>query len=143
MNSYWVTATSGSTGHPGVILFDREEWVAVLASFGADEWAGVSMVPTHRMKMASVAALTSGSPWHVSAQLAASATSWWMRVWMPTLSFDAAQPLAEITLADEYLAAAPADRLSLHDAHAGRRTTGRALAHSAPHDHLRFGSAHR
>jgi phenylacetate-CoA ligase len=97
LNSYWVTATSGSTGQPGVFLFEREEWVAVLASFGrAHEWAGVPMVPTHRMKMASVAALTSGSPWHASAQLAASAKSWWMRAWMPTLSFDAAQPLAEI-----------------------------------------------
>ena len=23
---YWVTATSGSTGEPGVFLFDRDEW---------------------------------------------------------------------------------------------------------------------
>jgi len=97
LNRYWVMATSGSTGHPGVFLFDHDEWVAVLASFGrAHEWAGVPMMPTHRMKMASVAALTSGSPWHASAQIAATAQSWWMRAWMPTLSFDAAQPLAEI-----------------------------------------------
>ena len=96
-NRYWITATSGSTGHPGIFLFNREEWVSVLASFGrAHEWAGVPMVPTHRMKMASVAALNLGSPWHASAQMAASAKSWWMQAWMPTLSFDAAQPLAEI-----------------------------------------------
>ena len=25
LNRYWVTATSGSTGHPGVFLFNREE----------------------------------------------------------------------------------------------------------------------
>jgi len=55
------------------------------------------MMPTHRMKMASVAALTSGSPWHASAQMTASAKSWWMRAWMPMLSFDAAQPLEQIT----------------------------------------------
>ena len=97
LGRYWVTATSGSTGRPGVFLFNREEWVGVLASFGrAHEWAGIPMVPTHRMKMASVAALTTGSPWHASAQLAASAKSWWMRAWMPTMSFDAAQPLEEI-----------------------------------------------
>jgi len=98
LDRYWVTATSGSTGTPGVFLFNRDEWVAFLASFGrAHEWAGVPMMPTHRMKMASVAALTSGSPWHASAQMTASAKSWWMRAWMPMLSFDAAQPLEQIT----------------------------------------------
>jgi phenylacetate-CoA ligase len=98
LDRYWVTATSGSTGKPGVFLFNRDEWVAFLASFGrAHEWAGVPMMPTHRMKMASVAALTSGSPWHASAQMTASAKSWWMRAWMPMLSFDAAQPLEQIT----------------------------------------------
>ena len=97
MDRYWVTATSGSSGKPGVFLFNSDEWVAFLASFGrAHEWAGVPMMPTHRMKMASVAALTSGSPWHASAQMAASAKSWWMRAWMPMLSFDAAQPLEQI-----------------------------------------------
>ena len=98
LDRYWVTATSGSTGTPGVFLFNRDEWVAFLASFGrAHEWAGVPMMPTHRMKMASVAALTSGSPWHASAQMTASAKSWWMRAWMPMLSFDAAQPVEQIT----------------------------------------------
>ncbi len=97
LNHYWVTATSGSTGHPGIFLFDRDEWSNVVATFGrAHEWAGVPMMPTHRMKMASVASLTSGSPWHVSAQMAATAKSWWMSTWMPTMSFDASQPLAEI-----------------------------------------------
>lgn len=97
LNRYWVTATSGSTGHPGVFLFNRDEWVVIVATLGrAHEWAGVPMTLTHRMKMASVASLTSGSPWHMSAQIAATFQSKWMRAWMPTLSFDAAQPLAEI-----------------------------------------------
>ena len=97
LNRYWVTATSGSTGHPGIFLFNHDEWSAVIATFGrAHEWAGVPMIPTHRMKMASVASLTSGSPWHVSAQLVATAKSWWMGAWMSTLGFDASQPMAEI-----------------------------------------------
>jgi phenylacetate-CoA ligase len=51
---------------------------------------------THRMKMASVASMNIGSPWHMGAQVANTFQSKWMRAWMPTLSFDAAQPLAEI-----------------------------------------------
>lgn len=97
LDRYWVTATSGSTGNPGVFLFNRDEWATVIATLGrAHEWAGVPMTPTHRMRMASVASLTSGSPWHMGAQVANTFQSRWMKAWMPTLSFDAAQPLAEI-----------------------------------------------
>ncbi len=97
MNRYWVTATSGSTGHPGIFLFNGDEWATILATAGrAHEWAGVPMTLSHRMKMASVASLTTGSPWHMSAQFANTFQSQWMRSWMPTLSLDAAQPLAEI-----------------------------------------------
>jgi phenylacetate-CoA ligase len=97
LNRYWVTATSGSTGQPGIFLFNRDEWATVVATMGrAHEWAGVPMTPTHRMKMASVASLTSGSPWHAGAQVAKTFSNWLMCVWMPTLSFDAAQPLGEI-----------------------------------------------
>jgi putative adenylate-forming enzyme len=97
LNRYWITATSGSTGKPGVFLFNRDEWTTVVATLGrAHEWAGVPMTPSHRMKMASVAALNIGSPWHMSAQVAMTFQSKWMRAWMPTLSFDAAQPLTEI-----------------------------------------------
>lgn len=97
LSRYWVTATSGSTGQPGIFLFNRDEWATVVATLGrAHEWAGVPMTPTHRMKMASVASLTSGSPWHMGAQVATTFQSKWMRAWMPTLSFDAAQPLPAI-----------------------------------------------
>ena len=97
LNRYWVTATSGSTGNPGVFLFNHDEWSTVVATLGrAHEWAGVPMTPSHRMKMASVASMNIGSPWHMGAQVANTFQSKWMRAWMPTLSFDAAQPLAEI-----------------------------------------------
>lgn len=97
LNRYWVTATSGSTGNPGIFLFNRDEWATVIATLGrAHEWAGIPMTPTHRMKMASVASHVSGSPWHQGAQVAKTFQDKWMRAWMPTLSFDAAQPLPEI-----------------------------------------------
>ncbi|HET9221214.1 MAG TPA: hypothetical protein VFO07_01855, partial [Roseiflexaceae bacterium] len=68
LDKYWVTAIAGSTGKPGVFLFNRDEWATVVATLGrAHEWSGVSMTPTHRMKMASVASFSSGSPWHMGA----------------------------------------------------------------------------
>jgi len=33
LGHYWVSATSGNTGRPGLFLFNRSEWIAVLASF--------------------------------------------------------------------------------------------------------------
>jgi phenylacetate-CoA ligase len=33
LNRYLVSATSGSTGAPGIFLFDRHEWVNVMATF--------------------------------------------------------------------------------------------------------------
>ncbi len=90
LGRYWVCATSGSTGQPGLFLFDRSEWLAVLTSFArAHEWAGARISLTHRMTMASVA---STNPWHLSAQVAATLRSWWM----PALRLDAAQPLETI-----------------------------------------------
>ncbi len=42
LGKYWVNATSGSTGSPGIFLFDDQEWATVLASFTRGyEWAGV------------------------------------------------------------------------------------------------------
>jgi phenylacetate-CoA ligase len=33
LGKYWVNATSGSSGHLGLFLFNRAEWTTVLASF--------------------------------------------------------------------------------------------------------------
>jgi phenylacetate-CoA ligase len=90
LNRYLVNATSGSSGHPGIFLFDQVEWQTILASFArGHEWAGVKVTLTHRMKMASIASL---SPWHMSAQVGASLKSWWM----PTLRLAASDLPAEI-----------------------------------------------
>jgi phenylacetate-coenzyme A ligase PaaK-like adenylate-forming protein len=87
LNRYRVSATSGSTGQPGLFLFDDAEWLIVLGSFArAHEWAGVDINLTHRMRMASVA---STSDWHMSSQVGATLNSWWM----PALRLAASDPL--------------------------------------------------
>jgi phenylacetate-CoA ligase len=100
LNRYWVTATSGSTGKPGIFLFNRDEWAVVLATGGrVDEWIAGLLTPTHRIKTATVASVvshTSGSLWHMSAQVNKTLEGWLAKVWMPLLSLDAAQLLPEI-----------------------------------------------
>jgi phenylacetate-CoA ligase len=84
---YWINATSGSTGQRGIFLFDRDEWIAVLASFArAHDLAGLQISLAHRMKLAFVASTT---PWHMSAQAGATLRSWWT----PALRLDASEPL--------------------------------------------------
>lgn len=88
-NRYWVTATSGSSGHPGFFLFDQNEWISILASFArGQEWSGVRINLTRRQRMATVASI---SPWHMSSQVAASVKSWWR----PSLRLPASQLLPQ------------------------------------------------
>jgi putative adenylate-forming enzyme len=88
-NQYYVTATSGSSGHPGFFLFNEAEWVSVLASFArGQEWSGVRINLTRRQRMATVASI---SPWHMSSQVAATVKSWWR----PSLRLPASQPLSK------------------------------------------------
>lgn len=90
LGRYWVNATSGSSGQPGLFLFDRSEWTMVLASFArSHEWAGLKISLTHRMRMASVA---STAPWHMSARAGATLRSWWM----PALRLAASEPVDSI-----------------------------------------------
>ncbi len=87
---YWVNATSGSSGHPGIFLFNQREWIAVLASFArSQEWSGVHIDLTHRQRMATVASI---SPWHMSSQVGAAVKSWWR----PSLRLPASQPLSRM-----------------------------------------------
>lgn len=90
LDRYWLTATSGSSGHPGFFLFNQDEWITIMASFArGQEWSGKHVNLAHRTKLASVA---SRSPWHLSSQVAATAKSWWI----PTLRLAASEPLPEI-----------------------------------------------
>lgn len=79
--------TSGTTGHPTAIKYDRRGWATILAGFArAREWAGVPPSPFRRLRTAVVG---SGNPAHVSSAVARSLDSWWT----PMLSLDAGAPL--------------------------------------------------
>lgn len=68
LDRYWVTATSGSSGHPGFFLFNESEWISIIASFArGQEWSGAKVNFLRRRKMATVASI---SPWHMSSQVA-------------------------------------------------------------------------
>jgi phenylacetate-CoA ligase len=90
LGRYWVNATSGSSGHPGIFLFNRAEWITVLASFArAREWAGVKFNLTQRVTTATVASTTA---FHMSARVNATAHSWWM----PEIRLAASEPVEAI-----------------------------------------------
>jgi putative adenylate-forming enzyme len=87
---YWVTSTSGSSGHPGIFLFDPAAWTSVLASFArAREWAGEPVRLTRRVKTAVV---SSTDARNMSTLAGLTFQSWWV----PTLRLSATDPLEEV-----------------------------------------------
>ena len=120
LGRYWVNATSGSTGHPGLFLFNRAEWITVLASFArAREWAGIKANLTNRVKTAFVASTTA---FHMSARAGATLHSWWL----PELRLSASEPLEMIVQRlntwqpETLIAYASMARLLAHEQLAGR-----------------------
>jgi phenylacetate-coenzyme A ligase PaaK-like adenylate-forming protein len=90
LDRYWVSRTSGSSGHPGIFLTDRNEWSTVIASYArAQEWAGIDAKLTRRTRLGVV---SSRVPWHQSARVAMSVDT----PFIPVRRFDATQPLPEI-----------------------------------------------
>ncbi|HXQ45211.1 MAG TPA: hypothetical protein VN806_01265, partial [Caulobacteraceae bacterium] len=90
LGRYWVTSTSGTSGHPGLFLVDRDEWSLELATaVRAFDWAGLRVGLTHRAR---VAQITSTNPSHLSTQGGRSMANWWM----PTLILDASEPLPSV-----------------------------------------------
>ncbi len=90
LNRYWVTATSGSSGHPGIFLFNRPEWATVIASFArGQEWGGLKVDLRHRRKMAVVSSTAS---LHMSFRVGLTVQS----PWVSTLRLAAAEPLPSI-----------------------------------------------
>jgi putative adenylate-forming enzyme len=89
-NQYWVARTSGSSGHPGVFLWDRAEWTTIVTSYArSQEWAGIEVSLRHRTRLAVVSSRT---PWHQSALVGMSVDS----PFVPVRRFDATSPLPEI-----------------------------------------------
>jgi putative adenylate-forming enzyme len=87
---YWVSATSGSSGRRSVIASSAHEWAMTIASYGrASEWSGIRSGPTHKVSMAVVSSTT---PWHQSARVAATVRS----PFILSQRLDAASPVREI-----------------------------------------------
>ena len=92
LGRFWVSRTSGSTGHPGIFLVDVREWSTVIASYArAQEWAGINASLARRTRLGVV---SSRVAWHQSARVAMSVDS----PFFPVRRFDATQPLAEIVV---------------------------------------------
>jgi phenylacetate-coenzyme A ligase PaaK-like adenylate-forming protein len=92
LGKFWVSRTSGSTGHPGIFLVDRDEWATVIASYArAQKWAGIKATLGRRTRLGVV---SSRVPWHQSARVGASVDS----PFFPVCRFDATQPLPEIVV---------------------------------------------
>lgn len=90
LGHYWVNETSGSSGHPGIFLFNRAEWIMILTSFArAREWAGIKVDLTRRVKTATIASTT---PFHMSTRVNATLHSWWM----PEIRLAASEPVETI-----------------------------------------------
>ena len=98
LNRYWVTTTSRRPDRPGIHLFNRNEWAAVLASAGrVREWAGWATSLNHMLHRMPLASLGSASPWHMGQQIAKTLNSLFpMNQVMPMRNFDVSQPLTEI-----------------------------------------------
>lgn len=87
---YVVLSTSGTTGRRGLFLFDRGEWINVLASISRPlYWAGIYQRP---WGLPRVALIASTVPWHYSARISLTLSS----RWLPQLRLDAVQPVAEM-----------------------------------------------
>lgn len=63
-NRYYVVSTGGSSGLKGIFIYYQEEWMQVLLSYSrANDWAGLKVGLTKRLKLAVVSTKV---PWHQS-----------------------------------------------------------------------------
>lgn len=88
---YYVAATGGTTGQPGMFAWDTDEWAGVLASYSRPyAWGGAPVSLTRRTRTAVVSSTT---PWHQSALVATTVDS----RFIPTLRLDAGTRLEDLT----------------------------------------------
>jgi len=86
---YWVTASSGTSGRRTILAADAFEWSTIVASYlRALEWAGVEARLGATLRIAIVSSTT---PWHPTARVAATIDSPLLR----TLAIDARAEVAE------------------------------------------------
>jgi phenylacetate-CoA ligase len=92
LGRYRVCATSGSSGRPALILFDRAEWATFLASYGrVRQWVGAPSSLRHPLRTGMVA---SDLPWHMSTQAAHTFKT--LGRLLPTLRVAATEPLSRV-----------------------------------------------
>lgn len=90
LDRYWVNATAGSSGRPGLFLVNSDEWGNTLASaLRSFEWADIKLKLTHRTKMAQITTTNSS---HMTAQGGKSMRNWWM----PIMLLSASEPVKTI-----------------------------------------------
>jgi phenylacetate-CoA ligase len=90
LGTYRLTATSGTTGQPGIFLHDHDEWLWIITSFArCQQLAGGQIRLTHRSRLGVVASTV---PWHVSSRVGDSVRSWWT----PEIRFMISEPLDRI-----------------------------------------------
>jgi phenylacetate-CoA ligase len=90
LGRYWIHASSGSSGHPGVFLVNRAEWTTMMAAASRlSEWVGTKMTPMHRVKVAIIASTT---PFHPSAQ----PVSTFQRLVVPQIQLAASEKISTI-----------------------------------------------
>lgn len=84
LGRYVINATSGSSGHPAVVLWDQDEWAATMAAAFARTPMPFSLLQKRKM-----AQITSTTAFHMSAQGGNSARN----LLLPTLLLPATEPL--------------------------------------------------
>lgn len=90
LNKYKILTTSGSTGQPGIFLYDDNEWIHMAITFAtAFRWAGIIINPLIQNKRVLIA---SNSHWHISTQLGITMAE----MKMPGKLIPANQPLRDI-----------------------------------------------
>lgn len=89
-DKYNVVSTSGSTGLKGIFIYNAQEWMQILASYArANDWAGLKVGLTKRLK---IAVVSSRTPWHQSSLVGATIKS----PIVPTLRIDSVEPMEQI-----------------------------------------------
>lgn len=87
---WWMSATGGSTGERGVLVWGRAEWLTILSSYArVNDWAGVGVGLGHPLPTAIV---STRHPGHQSAVVGASLRN----TLVPTLRLNATDPLPEL-----------------------------------------------
>jgi len=87
LGRYVINATSGSSGHPAIVLWSRGEWAATMASAFARTPIPFSFL--HKRKLAQIASTTT---FHMAAQGGTSAQN----LLLPTLLLAATEPLNSV-----------------------------------------------